>query len=257
MQVNIGFDDGEDEDNISPGNEKGVNIARENDTVRIFTDGSAINNGKANALAGIGIYFPDGQAPSMSLPYCGSHLSVDPATGFLVPLAGPNGPAGDGPEGVGKEAFGLHWEKPTNQRAELEAIRVAVEVAIQTPGYVPRKTIIQIFTDSEYCIQSLTNWGYNWMANGWKTSAGKAVKNRDIIEPLFGLFPRHKVLFVHTPSHTAKLDERSRGNAIADQLATRATAEQASLRGTTSGKRSRPNQRMRAKKRAKPTLVVE
>lgn len=168
------------------------------DVIRVFTDGSARQNGSVKAKGGIGVYFPDHQAPSVSLPYHGNHLVI--ANGALV-----------------REEFGTGVA--TNQRAELEAIRVAIELAAATKGYERKKTEIHIFTDSEYAINCLTVWIYTWVANDWKTSRRKDVLNKDIIEPLFSLVIENRVLFFHTLAHTDKQDERSRGNAVANSLA--------------------------------------
>ena len=111
----------------------------------------------------------------------------------------------------------------TNQRAELEAIRVAVEMISVLADYVAWKTVIHLYTDSEYSIQALTNWGHTWKVNQWRTRDRKPVKNRDLIEPLLDLLLAHRVVFFHSPSHTEKQDPRSLGNARADTLAQQAT----------------------------------
>lgn len=39
--------------------------------VNVFTDGSVSGNGKQNATGGIGIHFPNGQLPDVSIPFYG------------------------------------------------------------------------------------------------------------------------------------------------------------------------------------------
>ena len=39
-------------------------------------------------------------------------------------------------------------------------------------------------TDSEYLVDCLAKHVYRWKVNGWKTSKGKDVANRDLIERL-------------------------------------------------------------------------
>lgn len=111
----------------------------------------------------------------------------------------------------------------TNQRAELTAIHTAIDLCSHIDNYEPKMTHIHLFTDSMYCINCLTNWCYTWEHNEWKTTNGKGVKNRDIIEPLLVLIRKHRVIFYHAQAHTDKTDTRSQGNAVADYLATKAT----------------------------------
>ena len=39
---------------------------------------------------------------------------------------------------------------------------------------------VRIFTDSNYVKQGITSWIHNWKRNGWKTSGGGDVKNREL-----------------------------------------------------------------------------
>jgi ribonuclease HI len=41
-----------------------------------------------------------------------------------------------------------------------------------------------VVTDSAYVVDCLSNYVYKWKVNGWKTSKGNDVANRDLIEPL-------------------------------------------------------------------------
>ena len=54
------------------------------------------------------------------------------------------------------------------------------------------------------------------------------MKNLDIIQSLLSLIRQHRVVFFYSKAHTNSSDEKSRGNAIADALATKATASQRS-----------------------------
>ena len=42
------------------------------------------------------------------------------------------------------------------------------------------RLVIEIFTDSKYVKNGITAWISNWIRNGWKTAAGKPVKDSDI-----------------------------------------------------------------------------
>ena len=80
----------------------------------------------------------------------------------------------------------------TNQRMELLAIRNALEFA-QKNRY-PNENVI-IYSDSAYAINCYTQeWYANWQRNGWTTSKGEDVANRDLwldIIPYFDNFWYH------------------------------------------------------------------
>ena len=42
------------------------------------------------------------------------------------------------------------------------------------------KENIEIYTDSKYVKQGITEWINNWKSNGWKTSKKEDVKNKDL-----------------------------------------------------------------------------
>jgi ribonuclease HI len=73
---------------------------------------------------------------------------------------------------------------PTNQRAELTAIIVALELALEklekldTNPYLD----VKIYSDSRYAINCMTEWIYKWTSNGWINAAGNDVANRDLLE---------------------------------------------------------------------------
>lgn len=73
---------------------------------------------------------------------------------------------------------------PTNQRAELTAIILALELALEkleklnTNPYLD----VKIYSDSRYAIDCMTIWIYKWTRNGWINAAGSEVVNRDLLE---------------------------------------------------------------------------
>jgi len=73
---------------------------------------------------------------------------------------------------------------PTNQRAEIEAIILALEQALE--NYEELDTDpwldIKIYSDSRYAVGCMTKWVYKWSRNGWMNAAGNEVANRDLIE---------------------------------------------------------------------------
>jgi ribonuclease HI len=73
----------------------------------------------------------------------------------------------------------------TNNRMELIAVISALEY-LKSSGTTTQKPIA-IHTDSQYVKRGITEWIARWVANGWRTSGKKAVKNRDLWEYLLKL----------------------------------------------------------------------
>lgn len=88
------------------------------------------------------------------------------------------------------------YPPPTNQRAEVTAIILALEQALEkfegldTNPYLN----VNIYSDSRYAINCMTTWIYKWANNGWYNAAGNEVANRDLIEEASDLDERLKEL---------------------------------------------------------------
>ena len=106
----------------------------------------------------------------------------------------------------------LPGPRQTNQRAELTAILRALEI-------VPKNRDVSIITDSKYAIDCVTTWCINWRRNGWKTSAGKAVENRDLVENILSMIEERDSLKVQTAFEWIKGHAHHPGNVEADRLA--------------------------------------
>lgn len=78
---------------------------------------------------------------------------------------------------------------PTSQRAELSAIILALEQAIETRRELDSNPYmdVTIYTDSKYAHGCMTKWYSKWQNNGFINSAGFPVANRDLIEEALGL----------------------------------------------------------------------
>lgn len=68
----------------------------------------------------------------------------------------------------------------TNNRMELQA----AIAALQLLSKFRQTEQVSIYTDSEYVKKGITQWISGWKANGWRTSQGKPVLNRDLWESL-------------------------------------------------------------------------
>jgi ribonuclease HI len=67
-------------------------------------------------------------------------------------------------------------DNTTNNRQELMAALSAIRwvVSNQISDYV-------IYSDSQYAVNSITNWIHSWKKNGWVTSNKTPVLNKDIL----------------------------------------------------------------------------
>lgn len=119
----------------------------------IYTDGACLNNGQANPRAGWAFVFkPDS----------------DPQRGIVSARLEGKGPYGD-------------ESSQTSNRAELRAVLSAIRFRAWTgEGF----TTLVFATDSEYVAQGATTWVRIWVRNGWRTSTGAEVKNKDLWEKL-------------------------------------------------------------------------
>ncbi|EAW21768.1 RNase H domain protein [Aspergillus fischeri NRRL 181] len=121
----------------------------------IYTDGACLGNGQANPRAGCGVVFREERPGRMG------HFA------FALELQGPTG----------------HPRPQTSNRAELRAVIAALQFRIW-PGEGWTKIVIA--TDSEYVVEGATSWIKGWVRNGWRTSRGRPVKNKDLWKCLLG-----------------------------------------------------------------------
>jgi ribonuclease HI len=61
---------------------------------------------------------------------------------------------------------------------------------------------VTIYSDSQYVTKGLVEWLPNWLANGWKSSNRKPVKNRELWEAVAAQMQRHTVKTVWVPGHS-------------------------------------------------------
>lgn len=105
-----------------------------------------------------------------------------------------------------KELYGGE-DQTTNNRMELMAAIAGLEA-------LKRTCQVDIYTDSQYVRKGITEWIHGWKKNGWKTSAKKDVKNRDLWQRLDDSIARHRVSW-----HWVKGHAGHPGNERADALA--------------------------------------
>lgn len=86
------------------------------------------------------------------------------------------------------------YPRPTNQRAEITAIILALEQALEKYDELDTNPWldVKIHSDSRYAIGCMTEWVSKWARNGWRNAAGNEVANRDLIEKAADLDKRLK-----------------------------------------------------------------
>ena len=105
-----------------------------------------------------------------------------------------------------KEIFGGQ-NNTTNNQMELSA-------AIEGLSTLKEPCNVELFTDSRYVMDGITQWIQNWKKNNWKTVAKKEVKNKDLWQKLDQLMSYH-----HVRWHWVKGHSGDPGNETADLLA--------------------------------------
>ena len=128
------------------------------DEIYIFTDGSAKRNGQqsqnATNPAGLGVYL-----------------------GAAVVNV--------------KELY----QGRTNNQCELGALDYAFKLIIRYHRELAEMgKVIKIVSDSEYSIKAVSLWLAAWKKNGWRTSSGEPVKNKELIESIDASMQRIKVI---------------------------------------------------------------
>ena len=114
--------------------------------------------------------------------------------------------------GVEKELWGGEAHT-TNNRMELLAV-------IKALAALKRRSWVRITTDSQYVKKGITEWMGRWKRNGWKTAAGKPVKNADLWRELDSAAAQHRVEWRWVRGHSGH-----RENERADELANRGIEE--------------------------------
>jgi len=95
----------------------------------------------------------------------------------------------------------------TNNRMELMG-------AIQALKHSPRELKLEIWTDSSYVKNGITEWIDNWKKKGWKTASRKPVANQDLWQQLDELRQARDVDWHWVKGHAGHA-----GNEKADELA--------------------------------------
>lgn len=154
-------------------------------TLIVFTDGSALANGKKNAIASYATVWP-------------FHAELD--FGSRLPKT----------------------EVQTNNRGEYRAlIHAYMQADVLDPNR--SKTLI-VYTDSMLLINSLTVWLHGWKRNDWRKSDGDIIANVDLVRELDKCMRERKTVLRHVRAHTGKNTWEAIYNDKVDKLARAASA---------------------------------
>ncbi|KAF3280140.1 hypothetical protein TWF970_002897 [Orbilia oligospora] len=132
--------------------------------ILIYTDGACLNNGGGDAAAGCAFYYRPTEEYETD--------KNDP--GFVSFRLEDTGPSG-------LESL------QTSNRAEIRAVIAALDHRAWRGEACTRITIA---TDSQYVVHGITRWIRTWVQEGWVTSKGRLVANRDLWEELLGVLRR-------------------------------------------------------------------
>ncbi len=102
----------------------------------------------------------------------------------------------------------------TNNQMEIIAVIKALENVKNT------KINIDLYSDSKYVINGITNWIYNWKKNNWQGSNKKLIKNIKLWQELDILNQKFNINW-----HWVKGHSNNVGNNTADSLANQAIDE--------------------------------
>ena len=155
--------------------------------VNIFVDGCCLKNGSKDSKSGIGIYCDDVK----------HKIEISKKIKSLYP----------------------NINKITNNISELLVIYETL-LFIKEKNKLNPNIKYYIYSDSQYSINCITIWCKKWNKNGWKSSNGSLVKNKNIIQKIIILLEYlDNVEFFHIKSHQKSLDPLVVGNNKADELA--------------------------------------
>ncbi len=96
----------------------------------------------------------------------------------------------------------------TNNQMEMQAALEALK------HLKDEDEVIELYTDSNYLRQGITEWIHNWKKNNWKTAAKKPVANRDLWIEISDLNEKMTVQWNWVKGHAG-----DPGNERADELA--------------------------------------
>lgn len=110
------------------------------------------------------------------------------------------------------------WPMATNNQGELMAVIDLLHATAHRAG-----EHLHVQCDSQYVINSVTQWMPGWKRRGWRKSDGKPVLNRELLEELDRALTNREVTFEWVRGHDGHplneaADQRARAAAEAFQM---------------------------------------
>jgi len=108
--------------------------------------------------------------------------------------------------------YGLYNPQGTNNTAELNALYQSLLIARDE---LAQGQSVQILCDSQYAINCVTNWAFDWKSKGWKKKNGE-IKNLAIIQQAHETYclMENQITISHVRAHMG-----IEGNELADRMA--------------------------------------
>ncbi len=108
--------------------------------------------------------------------------------------------------------YGRYNPKGTNNTAELNALYQSLSIAGE---HIQEGRTVQILCDSQYAINCITLWAYNWKKKGWKRKTEGDIKNLELIQKSHALYEaiKNDVDVSHVKAHSG-----IEGNELADRM---------------------------------------
>lgn len=107
------------------------------------------------------------------------------------------------------------WEHGTNNQGELMAVLDLLHATASLPNEP-----LTVLCDSQYVINSVTQWMPGWKRRGWRKADGKPVLNRELLEAIDAAMQGRNVRFEWVKGHTGHpLNEAADAHARAAALA--------------------------------------
>jgi ribonuclease HI len=107
-----------------------------------------------------------------------------------------------------------HEPDTTNNRMELMAL-------IEGAKLVPKGVSADVYSDSNLCVKTITEWAAGWEKNGWRRKSGE-IKNLELVQKVYAIYQSRPELKLHW----IQAHDGSRWNEYADSLATAWTREE-------------------------------
>ena len=97
----------------------------------------------------------------------------------------------------------------TNNRMELMAVIMGLHALKQA-------STVNIYTDSKYVLQGMTEWIIGWKKRNWRNSKNEPVKNVDLWKILDSSVALHQVKWFWVKGHSGHV-ENERADALANE----------------------------------------